>query len=209
MTIRIAIADDHGLFAEGLANAVNTQPDMRTVHVSGTATELREKLPTQPADLVLIDWEMPGGGPETIAHLAARTRVIVVTMFAGIAVNCLAMEAGAMGVLSKSIPLDRLTAAIRAVHAGHFLPDDSTERTELLARFSKATLDPGAASLTEREIELLRHLARGVTATEDLANEMFISHKTVKNHLASIFVKLSVSDRTQAAIEAIRLGLAR
>jgi two-component system response regulator DegU len=70
-------------------------------------------------------------------------------------------------------------------------------------------LDPGAAALTEREREILQLLAKGVSSTEDLADRLFISQKTVKNHLASIFQKLSVADRTQAAIEAIRLGIAR
>jgi DNA-binding CsgD family transcriptional regulator len=80
-------------------------------------------------------------------------------------------------------------------------------------RFSRAyaepELDPGAASLTDREKEILHHLARGVSATDELAEILFISQKTVKNHLASIFQKLAVSDRTQAAIEAIRWGSPR
>jgi two-component system response regulator DegU len=78
-----------------------------------------------------------------------------------------------------------------------------------LTAYRNPALDPGAAALTEREREILQLLAKGVSSTEDLADRLFISQKTVKNHLASIFQKLSVADRTQAAIEAIRLGIAR
>ncbi len=209
MNIRIAVADDHALFAEGLANAINVQPDMRVVHISCSGSELQRNLASQPADVTLLDWEMPDGGTPAVLQIASRTKALVVTMFAGPEVDQKAIEAGAMGVLSKSIPLDQLTAAVRAAYSNHPIPDDPIARAALLKSFSKPELDPGAASLTERELELLRLLARGITATEDLANEMYISHKTVKNHLASIFQKLSVSDRTQAAIEAIRLGIDR
>jgi two-component system response regulator DegU len=109
-------------------------------------------------------------------------------------------------MFSKGAPLSDLAAAIRAVAAGE---DLYTTGNEVLERFRRPVLDPGAAALTDREIEILQLLARGVSSTEDLADRLFISQKTVKNHLASVFQKLSVADRTQAAIEAIRLGLAR
>ncbi len=83
------------------------------------------------------------------------------------------------------------------------------EQAAALRSNSQPVLDEGAASLTEREKEILTLLAKGVSSTEDLAERLFISQKTVKNHLASIFTKLAVSDRTQAAIEAIRLGLTK
>jgi DNA-binding NarL/FixJ family response regulator len=83
------------------------------------------------------------------------------------------------------------------------------ERDEVLETYREAELDPGAAALTAREREILQLLAAGVSATDELADRLYISQKTVKNHLASIFQKLAVSDRTQAAIEAIRLGIAR
>ena len=103
-----------------------------------------------------------------------------------------------------------LAAAIPAVADGQDLIglDDAT-RDEVLERYGEARLDPGAASLTVREKEILQLLAAGVSATDELAERLYISQKTVKNHLASIFQKLAVSDRTQAAIEAIRLGIAR
>jgi DNA-binding NarL/FixJ family response regulator len=83
------------------------------------------------------------------------------------------------------------------------------DREDLLETKREAQRAPGAASLTAREREILPLLAVGVSATEELSERLYISPKTVKNHLASIFQKLAVSDRTQAAIEAIRLGIAK
>ena len=100
-----------------------------------------------------------------------------------------------------------LAAAIRAVADGENLIEyDDEKRDETLERYMSAKLDPGAEALTPREVELLQLLANGVSATDELADRLYISQKTVKNHLASIFQKLAVADRTQAAIEAIRLG---
>jgi DNA-binding NarL/FixJ family response regulator len=121
-----------------------------------------------------------------------------------------AETAGAKGFFSKGVPLLTLAAAIRAVADGQdLIALDDTARDEVLERYGEARLDPGAASLTVREKEILALLAAGVSATDELAERLYISQKTVKNHLASIFQKLAVSDRTQAAIEAIRLGIAR
>jgi two-component system, NarL family, response regulator DegU len=120
-----------------------------------------------------------------------------------------ASAAGAAGFFSKSMPLSTIAAAIRALASGEDLSSkDTAAIEETLERHQRPELDPGAASLTVREREILTYLARGVSATDELAESLFISQKTVKNHLASIFQKLAVSDRTQAAVEAIRLGLA-
>ena len=90
--------------------------------------------------------------------------------------------------------------------AGEDLLDQDT-LDEVLARHRAPQLDEGAASLTAREREILRLLASGVSATDELADQLYISQKTVKNHLANIYEKLAVADRAQAAVEAIRLGL--
>ncbi len=202
--ISIAIADDHGLFAEGVRNALHTQPDFDVKLVTKSGDELLRGLGEAPVDVALVDYEMPGGGAALVGALPPATRSIVVTMYPEAADSL--TEAGAALVLSKSVPLSTLAAAIRAVHAGADVDEEHLEST--LAEYSQPKLDPGAEALTDREVEVLRMLARGVSSTEDLAQALFISQKTVKNHLASIFQKLAVSDRTQAAIEAIRLGIA-
>lgn len=207
--IRVAIADDHQLFAEGIRDALGHVPDLRVVGVAGGAQELIALLADQPADVLMIDLEMPGGGGEAVLATRPTAPVIVVSMHVTPDNRTQLLAAGASGVLSKSAPLADLAAAIRAAASGYRLDGLDEEDRALLDDHQRPQLDPGAASLTERERELLGLLARGTSSTEELAEELFISQKTVKNHLASIFQKLSVADRTQAAVEAIRLGLGR
>lgn len=209
--IRVMIADDHQLFADGLSQALNSLPDTRVVGVVNSGPDLEKALSTQPAEVAIVDIEMPGGdGIDSIAELGRRTNAIVVSMYASDEQRARALKAGAKGFFSKGVPLMTLAAAVRAVADGQDLIIlDDTARDELLEHYGEARLDPGAASLTEREREILQLLAVGVSATDELADRLYISQKTVKNHLASIFQKLAVSDRTQAAIEAIRLGIAR
>lgn len=209
--IRVMIADDHQLFAEGLSQALNGLPDARVVGVVDSGPALEEALSSQPAEVAIVDIEMPGGdGIDTISRIGKRAMAIVVSMHAGDEQRQRAAKAGARAFFSKAVPLSTLAAAIRAVADGQSLIELSDEaRDALLERYYEAELDPGAAALTPREREILQQLAAGISATDELAERLYISQKTVKNHLASIFQKLAVSDRTQAAIEAIRLGIAK
>lgn len=209
--IRVMIADDHKLFAEGLSQALNTLPDARVVGVVDSGPALEQALESQPAEVAIVDIEMPGGdGIDSIADIGNRIRALVVSMHASEDQLERARQAGAKAFFSKAVPLTTLAAALRAVADGQDLISlADTQRDEVLERYEEARLDPGAAALTQREKEILQLLAIGVSATDELADRLYISQKTVKNHLASIFQKLAVSDRTQAAIEAIRLGIAR
>jgi DNA-binding NarL/FixJ family response regulator len=204
--IRVMIADDHKLFAEGLAEGLTAIPDLRVVGVVSNGSELLERLKSQPADVLLIDLEMPGlDGMGTLAALPTTAKSIVVSMHDNEQTRQAVAKAGAAGMFSKGVPLIEIAAAIRAVADGEIL----LSGVSIAEKHRHPTLDPGAAALTDRETEILTLLAKGVSSTEDLADRLFISQKTVKNHLASIFAKLSVADRTQAAIEAIRLGIAK
>lgn len=209
--IRVMVADDHQLFADGLSQALNSLPDVRVVGVVNSGPGLEEALGSQPAEVSIVDIEMPGGdGIDSISMMGRRSRAIVVSMHADAEQKKRAADAGARGFFSKGVPLLTLAAAVRAVADGrNLLEMDDEERDEVLESYREAELDPGAASLTAREREILQLLALGVSATDELADRLYISQKTVKNHLASIFQKLAVSDRTQAAIEAIRLGIAK
>jgi len=200
--IRVMIADDHKLFAEGLSQALDSLPDARVVGVVDSGPALDEALSAQPAEVSIVDIEMPGGdGITTIAALGKRTNAIVVSMYASDEQRARAVEAGARGFFSKGVPLLTLAAAVRAVADGKNLIElEDDERDVVLEGYSQAVLDPGAASLTEREKEILQLLAVGVSATDELADRLYISQKTVKNHLASIFQKLAVSDRTHRAV---------
>jgi len=209
--IRVTIADDHQLFADGLAQALNSLPDTRVVGVVNSGPDLEEALDSQPSEVAVVDIEMPGGdGIDAIDAIGRKTRAIVVSMHVSDEQRLRAKNAGAMAFFSKGVPLATLAAAVRAVADGkNLLTLNDEERDELLETYREAELDPGAASLTPREREILQLLAVGISATDELADRLYISQKTVKNHLASIFQKLAVSDRTQAAIEAIRLGIAK
>ena len=209
--IRVAIGDDHQLFAQGLGDALNSQPDMRVVVMATDGKSLLDKLAAQPADVVLVDLDMPGlNGVEVLGRLPKPDKALVVSMHADPATAEAVKRSGAGGFFSKGTSLTDLAAGIRAVAGGAKLMTMSAdEQAAALRRHSQPVLDEGAASLTDREKEILTLLAKGVSSTEDLAERLFISQKTVKNHLASIFAKLAVSDRTQAAIEAIRLGLTK
>lgn len=207
--IRVWIADDHTLFAQGLSRALEGLPDIRVVGIASSASELIDSIGSQPAEVCIADLEMPGGGGVAVLESIADIPIVVVTMHADEAQRRVAAERGAAGFFSKAAPLTVIAAAIRAVAVGERLDVlDEAATAQALEEYREPQLDPGAASLTEREKEILAHLARGVSATDELADILFISQKTVKNHLASIFQKLAVSDRTQAAVEAIRLGLA-
>ncbi len=207
--IDVVIADDHTLMLESLAEALDSIPDIRVVGTAANGAELVEQTRQQRPTVLLVDIEMPQvSGIAALRELAGAIPAIVVTMHTGEAERRQAEAAGAVGFLSKATPLPDLAAAVRAAAAGEQLLDTET-LAEVLDRHRAPQLDAGAASLTAREREILRHLAQGVSATDELADLLFISQKTVKNHLANIYDKLAVADRAQAAVEAIRLGLHR
>ncbi len=158
--------------------------------------------------MILVDIEMPRTtGISALGALQGGPPAIIVTMHADTEHRAKAAAVGAVGFLSKATPLPQLAAAIRAAAAGESLMGDDAD--EILDSHRDPVLTPGAASLTARERELLGMLASGVSSTDELADRLFISQKTVKNHLASIYEKLGITDRAQAVVEAIRLGLHR
>ncbi|MEE9184821.1 MAG: response regulator transcription factor [Acidimicrobiia bacterium] len=206
--IKVLIADDHRLLLEGLSEALNRLPDISVVGTAQDGKELVGLADQIDADVVVLDQDMPKLTGIGAIKKMGPAPAILVTMHADEEHRAKAERAGAVGFLSKSSPLPLLAAAVRAAAAGEIFVQ-RVGGTEVLDSYQEPVLDPGAAALTQRERELLALLARGVSSTEELAEELFIAQKTVKNHLASIYDKLAVSDRAQAAVEAIRLGLGR
>ncbi len=205
----VVIADDHRLLLEGLTQALDGIPDIRVVATAADGRELLDLLDEVDPDVMLVDIEMPKlSGIGVLRKLTSPPPTIIVTMHVSGDERRKASAVGAVGFLSKSTPLPDLAAAIRAAANGEDLMD-VTLLAAILDRYRQPVLDAGAASLTQRERELLGLLASGMSRTEDLAETLFISQKTVKNHLASIYEKLAITDRAQAAVEAIRLGLHR
>lgn len=207
--IRVLIADDHQLFAESLALGITAIPDLSVVATAGNGREALEILKREAVDVLVIDLEMPEiDGLTVLRTRSSSTRSIVVTMHSSEDQRAAAFAAGAAAFLPKSTPLGDLAAAIRAVNLGLSLQDQTTLRG-ILDNHQHPILDDIAASLTARERELLTKMVEGLTSTPELAEALFISEKTVKNHLASIYYKLSVSDRASAVVEALNRGIVR
>jgi two-component system response regulator DegU len=205
--IKVVIADDHQMLLDGLSQALDSIPDIRVVAGVTDGSEIAAAIETYEPDVLLVDVEMPGtSGLSAISHVEALPPTLVVTMHAADEYGASAQEAGAVGFFSKSTPLPDLAAAIRSAAAGHNL-FEADDVDAVLDQFRTPTMSSAADSITDREREVLRCLVRGISRTEDLAEELFISQKTVKNHLASIYEKLGVNDRAQAVVEAIKLGL--
>lgn len=206
-TIRVVIADDHRLMLDGLAQGLDAMPDITVVGTVVSGTDLARAVEERAPSVLLVDVEMPGqSGLSAISQIRDLPPTLVVTMHAAEEYGASARDAGAMGFLSKGLPLGDLAAAIRAVHDGVDLFEADED---VLDAYRSPTLAPRAAALTSREREVLRCLVQGISATDAIAEELYISQKTVKNHLASIYEKLGVNDRAQAVVEAMKLGLDR
>ena len=205
--IRVVIADDHKLMLDSLAQALDSVPDIRVVDTVTDGADLAAAVARTNPDVLLVDVEMPGqSGLSAISKIDDLPATLIVTMHTADEYGATAREAGARGFLSKGLPLPELAAAIRAAHDGVDLFADGHE---VLENYARPTLEPRAEAITERERDVLRCLVQGISGTEDIADELFISQKTVKNHLASIYEKLGVNDRAQAVVEALKLGLDR
>ncbi len=211
--IRILIADDHALFREGLKSLLEAEPDFRVIGEAASGREaLRAALETQP-DVILMDIQMPGldgvGATKEILKENPDAKVVMLTMYRQDAYVFEAVKAGARGYLLKDASADELIDAIRRVYAGEVLLDAELAEQIIQDFRAKASEIPTAsrADLTDREIQILRLLAQGAT-NQEIADDLGISEKTVRNRLSEIFAKLHLNNRTQAALYAIREGLA-
>ncbi|MFF1841946.1 response regulator [Streptomyces sp. NPDC058217] len=215
MTIRVLLADDNEITRRGLTWIMDSSPD---IEVCGEAVDGQEAVARagelQP-DVVLLDVRMPRlDGLESIGHLLSLPhppRILMLTTFHEDESVRVALRAGAAGFLLKDTPPDDLLRAIRDVHGGHSAlgPPVARRLADGLAdRVSRTDPEEGSriASLTPREHEVLRLLARGLTNT-DIASALGMTEGTVKGHVSSILAKLGADSRVQAARIAYRTGL--
>jgi DNA-binding NarL/FixJ family response regulator len=203
--IRVLVVDDHPLVRSGIASVLASQSDFEIVGEASNGTEAIAAAKALAPDLVLMDLRMPelNGVDATAGILAERpaTRVVVLTTYASDGEVLRAIEAGAVGYLLKDVPHDELFRALRAVARGErYLAPAVTER--LMSRWQQ----PARSSLTERELEVLRCVARG-DGNKQIAASLGIAEPTVKAHLVHIFEKLGVENRTAAANVARERGL--
>ena len=204
--IRLLLADDHPVLRDGLAAILATQPDFQVVGQAGDGAEAVRLAQTRHPDVILMDLAMPGmDGVEAIQRIRAAhptARILVFTAFDTDERILGAVQAGAQGYLLKGAPRDELFHAIRVVHAGGSLLHPVVA-TKLLRHMSDA---PRPEALTERELEVLTRLGRGLQ-NKEIAGELGISERTVKFHVSSILGKLGAGNRTEAVSLAAQQGL--
>lgn len=207
--IRLLIVDDHPIVRQGLRTYLSSRPGLDVVGEAADGDEAVAEAARLSPDVVLLDLVMPrGGGLEAIRRLrsaAEPPRVIVLTSFAGDDRVIEAVRAGAAGYLLKDVAPADLAAAIRHVHQGGVLLDPTVVGS-VMAEVARGAPPPGIDELTARERQVLALLAQG-RSNRDLAAELYVSEKTVKTHVSSILAKLRLTDRTQAALFAVRHGL--
>ena len=213
-TIRVLIVDDHRMIRSGLRGFLEDEPGISVVGEAENGEDALARVPELMPDVVLMDLMMPGmGGIAAIGALRQAhpaIKIMALTSFADDEQVFPALEAGANGYLLKDIDPDELVAAIRAAHAGES-PLDPEVAKRLISRFQRpvtslTSAQPSHDPLTEREMDVLRLLTQG-KSNKEIARELFIGDRTVKSHLSAIFQKLDVTDRTQAALYAVRHGL--
>jgi two-component system NarL family response regulator len=203
--IRVLIADDHGVVREGLASMINrNRADMTVVGEASNGREALELWQQEHPDVTLLDLRMPEmDGVDVIKEIRAKdksARIIVLTTFDGDEDIYRAIRAGAKGYLLKDITREALMDSIRRVHLG--------ETCVPLHLIAKLTDRVSGETLSERELEVLRLMAKG-KSNKEIATTLFISEGTVKSHGKSIFAKLNVASRTEAVTEATRRGFLR
>jgi NarL family two-component system response regulator LiaR len=207
--ISVLIVDDHAVVRQGLRAFLGVQEDIELVGEATNGVEAVERVRELLPDVVLMDLVMPvmDGIEATrkIRALSPRTQVIVLTSFAEDEKVFPSIKAGALGYLLKDVSPGNLVQAIRAAHRGEAQLHPDIAR-KLMEEFSARAIEPIREELTKRELEVLRFIARGLSNRE-IAEELVISVKTVKTHVSNILSKLHLSDRTQAAIYALREGL--
>jgi DNA-binding NarL/FixJ family response regulator len=212
--IRVVLVDDQPLVRTGLRMILSDEPDIDVVGEAANGREAIERARETRPDVVLMDVRMPEvdgiDATRAVTSLPDPPRVLVLTTFDVDDVVYDALRAGASGFLLKDAPEERLCSAIRIVADGGSLFAPSVTR-QLIEEFSQRR--PSAPpetlrQLTDREAEVLVHVARGLSNAE-IASALFVSENTVKTHVARILMKLGLRDRVQAVVVAYESGLVR
>ena len=214
-SVRVLVADDHALYRRGLEMVLSAEPDIEIVGEAGDGAEAIQMAAELLPDVVLMDLRMPRrSGIEActaIKDVAPSTKIVILTISDEENDLFQAVRAGANGYLLKDVPGEQIADGIRAVHGGQSLISPSmasallTEFAAMSRRGESRTHLP-VPHLTDREMQVLRLVGRGM-ANRDIAQALFISENTVKNHVRNILEKLQLHSRMEAVVFAVRENL--
>jgi NarL family two-component system response regulator LiaR len=211
-TIRILVADDHAIVREGLRALIGAKPDMELVGEAADGVEAVLKARSLQPDVILLDLVMPRkDGIEAIGEIKRenpKARILVLTSFAEDDKVFPAIQAGALGYLLKDSSPQELLRAVREVYRGESSLHPAIAR-KLIGELNRPpeNLPPTEEPLTEREVEVLSLVAQGLS-NQEIAEKLVVSERTVRTHVSNILGKLHLANRTQAALYAVREGLA-
>jgi DNA-binding NarL/FixJ family response regulator len=213
--IRVLIVDDQALFREGLHTLLSVQTDLQVVGEARNGEEALRLAAAHEPDIILMDLHMPildgVAATRRLQSSQPAIKVIVLTTFDDDEDVFEGLRAGAVGYLLKDVPSEKLVEAIRGVARGESFLEPSIVN-KIVAEFARlspqrpSSSQPLIEPLSERELEILRLLGQGAS-NKEIADHLIITVGTVKNHLTNIMAKLSVRDRTQAALKAKELGI--
>jgi len=209
--IRILIADDHAVVREGLRTLITAKPGLELVGEAADGNEAVLLARTHRPDIILLDMIMPNkDGLTAIKEIKAENseaRILVLTSFSDDDTVFAAIKAGALGYLLKDSTPQQLIQAIHDVHQGKSSLHPTIALKVIRELNQPTDLPPTQAPLTDRELETLRLVAQGLT-NQEIAQKLSISERTVGKHVSNILEKLHLANRTQAALYALREGLA-
>lgn len=209
--IRVLIVDDHAIVREGLRALIGYEPGMTVVDEAKDGIEAMFKAREHQPDVILLDLVMPRqDGLETINQLQAdlpQVRILVLTSYAEDEKVFTAIKSGALGYLLKDSEPDELLKAIREVYQGQSSLHPTIARKLVQEMSQPSHLPPAKDPLTPREMDVLKLVAKGM-GNQEISEELFISVQTVRTHVSNILGKLHVANRTQAALFALREGIA-
>jgi len=204
--IRVLICDDHAVVRQGLRTYLELQEDIAVVGEAADGQAAIDAAARHAPDVVLLDLEMPDrDGLGALPQLRERARVIVLTSFGEDDRLFAALRRGAVGFLLKDTEPAEIVRAIRTAHAGQS-PLSPAVAARVIDQLAQAGRPRAVDALTPREREVLRFIARGLS-NKRIARELGVAEKTVKTHVGHVLAKLELTDRTQAALYAVREGL--